>query len=143
MDWLEWRSRRYSADPLVKYALSWLRERQPRPGEMVFCHGDVNPTNFLVTGGHITGIVDWEFASLRDDPLGEVEFFCWLYDGELVKLGFTSEFCKALGRDEEELKWFFARAWFGITFTGDDTDPKVFQKRRTNLARCVGFTRVG
>jgi len=28
----------------------------------VFTHGDLNPANILVRGGHVVGIIDWEFA---------------------------------------------------------------------------------
>lgn len=139
MNWILRRARTHKGDPLYEYALKWLKERQPKPGKLIFCHGDVNPTNFLVSNGRISGVVDWEFASLRDNPLGEVEFFCWLYDGELVRRGFTSEYCKAVGGDEEELEWFFARSWFGMTFAHDDTSFAKYHFWCSNLARCVGY----
>ncbi|KAK1763750.1 hypothetical protein QBC33DRAFT_580912 [Phialemonium atrogriseum] len=36
------------------------RERRDSPGAFVLTHGDLTPRNFLVQGGVITGIVDWE-----------------------------------------------------------------------------------
>jgi aminoglycoside phosphotransferase (APT) family kinase protein len=138
--WHERRAQRHRGDPIMNYALSWLRERRPAPQPLVFSHGDVNPSNFLVAECRITGIVDWEFACLRDDPLGEVEFFCWLDDGALVERGFTSAFAEALGRDPDELHWFFALALFGITFSSDEPDPAAFRHHRERLAAHVGYS---
>lgn len=33
-----------------------------------FFHGDMNPTNFLLDKGHITGVVDWEWAGRESLP---------------------------------------------------------------------------
>lgn len=70
--WLDAYSREYVSDPLMNYALSWLRERCPVSRSLVLCHGDPNPQNFLQNNGVIDVAIDWEFACLRDDPLGEL-----------------------------------------------------------------------
>lgn len=65
-------------DPHPVRAFKWLEEMQEyllrlssrtyvaglldpvRPAPVVLCHGDLNPTNIMVQGGKITGIIDWE-----------------------------------------------------------------------------------
>jgi aminoglycoside phosphotransferase (APT) family kinase protein len=35
-------------------------------GGPALVHGDIAPHNYLVSNGHVTGIVDWEFAHIGD-----------------------------------------------------------------------------
>ncbi len=37
-----------------------------QPARHCLCHGDYNPTNILVRGGAVSGILDWEFAHSGD-----------------------------------------------------------------------------
>lgn len=36
--------------------------QRPEQYSVKFTHADLNASNILVEGGHITGIIDWEFA---------------------------------------------------------------------------------
>ena len=49
----------------------WLLDNEPSQREFVFSHGDYNPMNVLVSGGGISGVVDWEAAGidLREQDL--------------------------------------------------------------------------
>jgi aminoglycoside phosphotransferase (APT) family kinase protein len=65
------------ADPEIVYALAWLRAHAPEAVERtVLVQGDTGPGNFVAAGGHLTGLVDWEFAHLGDamDDLAWVEY---------------------------------------------------------------------
>ena len=65
------------ADPEIVYALTWLRAHVPEAvGRTVLVQGDTGPGNFVVADGHLTGLVDWEFAHLGDamDDLAWLEY---------------------------------------------------------------------
>jgi aminoglycoside phosphotransferase (APT) family kinase protein len=47
--------------------VAWLIERRPpEPGRRVICHGDFHPQNILVSGGAVTGVIDWPNAIVAD-----------------------------------------------------------------------------
>lgn len=48
---------------------AWLGEFHARTGAV---HGDFWPRNVLLTDGQVTGVVDWEHASLRGEPWRDV-----------------------------------------------------------------------
>ncbi len=83
--WHEEKSERFRNDPMRNYSFSWLREHQPQSRPLVMSHGDPNPTNFLRAGGQITGVVDWEFACLTDEPLGGLFRVNWLYERQELR----------------------------------------------------------
>ena len=132
--WYERRSRPHLSDALVLYALSWLSERKPASWPLVLCHGDVNPCNFLMEDGHITGIVDWEFACLRDDPLSDLACVPWLFERPDI----ADIFCHCLGRDASEMEWFLVSSKFGACYAGDQSNP-VQDDSRARLAEMVGY----
>ena len=83
--WLDENSRTFRNDPLVQYSLSWLSERRPNARPLTFCHGDPNPQNFLHKNGVIYAAIDWEFACLKNDPLGEILCVGWLHQKPELK----------------------------------------------------------
>ncbi len=132
--WFERMVKPEAKDALYERALAWLKEKQPAKRALVFAHGDANPGNFLVRDDAISGVVDWEFAGLSDDPFSEIGFFVWLHDGQLAK-PLAQELSDVLQRDIKETKWYFVRAWLGITFLGTDPASELFQLRREVLAQ--------
>lgn len=55
-------------------AVTWLVEHQPTPpAQLAICHGDTQPNNLLLTGGEITGVIDWSQA-LVTDPAFDVGY---------------------------------------------------------------------
>jgi aminoglycoside phosphotransferase (APT) family kinase protein len=64
-------------DPEIVYALAWLRRHPPAAvARTVLVQGDTGPGNFVVDGGRVTGLVDWEFAHVGDpmDDLAWLEY---------------------------------------------------------------------
>ena len=54
-------------DPLLTAGFVWLRGTAPADGgRPSLVQGDTGPGNFLHEGGHITAVVDWEFAHFGD-----------------------------------------------------------------------------
>jgi aminoglycoside phosphotransferase (APT) family kinase protein len=64
-------------DPLITWALRWLRTNVPDDGDwpVVLVHGDAGPGNFLYEDDHVVAVMDWEMAHYGDlhDDLG------WVY----------------------------------------------------------------
>jgi aminoglycoside phosphotransferase (APT) family kinase protein len=61
--------RRVAIGPLAGLApsMAWLLEhRPPEPARRVICHGDFHPRNILVSGGVVTGVIDWPNAMVAD-----------------------------------------------------------------------------
>ena len=64
-------------EPEIGYALAWLQAHAPEVvARTVLVQGDTGPGNFVAAGGHLTALVDWEFAHLGDpmDDLAWVEY---------------------------------------------------------------------
>jgi aminoglycoside phosphotransferase (APT) family kinase protein len=51
----------------LRAAAWWLRDNLPDPpSRAVLVHGDFRPANLLVDKGHVTALLDWEFAHVGD-----------------------------------------------------------------------------
>ena len=62
-------------DPLIDLALDWLDANVPAPsGSPVLVHGDAGPGNFMFEAGHLTALLDWEFAH-PGDPMEDFGWF--------------------------------------------------------------------
>lgn len=62
-----YREGEHGPDPLLEFALRWLRAHVPdadRPVAIV--QGDTGPGNFLFEGGRVTAVLDWELAHPGD-----------------------------------------------------------------------------
>jgi len=47
--------------------MRWLlSHRPPEPGRLAICHGDFHPQNVLMSGGIVTGVLDWPNAVIAD-----------------------------------------------------------------------------
>ncbi len=53
-------------EPLLTYALGWLRAHAPVAAETVLVHGDYRTGNLLFGDDAITGVLDWELAAPGD-----------------------------------------------------------------------------
>ena len=68
--------------PLLTEAVLWLRRGLPATDEITLVHGDYRTGNFLVDGGRIAAIVDWEMVHLGD-PMEDLGWACMtLWRGE-------------------------------------------------------------
>ena len=130
--WAESKSADLAGDPLRAYCLQWLRERRPPSGPIVVSHGDPNPGNILVEHGRITGVVDWEFACLTDDPLAALMRVTWMYHSESVR----PVFCGAMGRSVDDLTWHIALGLFRELYLRRHGDQAA---RRAELAAMIGY----
>lgn len=63
------------ANPALEYALRRMELRAPATPEPVLCHSDLRTGNYMVDGGELTGILDWEFACWSD-PMEDIAWFC-------------------------------------------------------------------
>lgn len=59
----------------VAAGLDWLAEHAPDPGGTGIVHRDFRTGNFLVEGGALSAILDWEFAG-AGDPHEDIGWFC-------------------------------------------------------------------
>lgn len=61
--------------PALEWGLRWLERHAPPKGPLVLCHHDFRTGNYLVDGGRVAGILDWEFAGWSD-PHEDIGWFC-------------------------------------------------------------------
>jgi aminoglycoside phosphotransferase (APT) family kinase protein len=98
-------------------------------GPPVLCHADLDARNWLVRGGRITGIIDWEGIGVRD-PAADVMVAWKLHSAQA-----TSVFRDRLGVDDAT--WARARGWaiaqaasaLGY-YTMENNAPLVVEARR-------------
>ena len=64
--------------PLLSLAFRALRRHaaEPEPAELVLCHGDVGPRNFLHDGRRVTALLDWEFWHVGE-PFDDLAWWIW------------------------------------------------------------------
>lgn len=64
--------------PVLEYALKWLRENHYVPERIAFCWGDCRMPNTLYNSdGDVVALLDWEFAYLGD-PISDLAWFLFL-----------------------------------------------------------------
>ncbi len=63
------------ARPALDYALSWLDSNAPHTRQLCLVHGDFRTGNYMIEDGHLSAILDWEFAHWGD-PLEDIGWFC-------------------------------------------------------------------
>jgi aminoglycoside phosphotransferase (APT) family kinase protein len=61
--------------PVVEWGMRWLETHTPPPAAPVLCHRDFRTGNYLLDGGALTAILDWEFAGWGD-PHEDIGWFC-------------------------------------------------------------------
>ncbi len=61
--------------PVLEWGIRWLETHILPPAEPVLCHHDFRTGNYLLDGGTLTSILDWEFAGWGD-PHEDIGWFC-------------------------------------------------------------------
>jgi aminoglycoside phosphotransferase (APT) family kinase protein len=61
--------------PVLEWGMRWLETHLPPPAAPVLCHHDFRTGNYLLDGGELTAILDWEFAGWGD-PHEDIGWFC-------------------------------------------------------------------
>lgn len=85
--------------PALEYVLAWLDRNAPEPKAIALVHGDLRTGNYMVDGGRLTAILDWEFCHWGDprEDLGWFIARCWRFGndqkvaGGISKLAFLLE----------------------------------------------------
>lgn len=64
-----------STQPVIEWGLRWLELNAPQDETTCLCHCDFRTGNIMIDEGHITGILDWEFADCSS-PLEDLGWYC-------------------------------------------------------------------
>lgn len=87
--------------PALELVLAELRRQRPEQSERItLVHGDPKPGNFAFVGGEVTGVFDWELATIGD-PLSDLGWTetLWVTPNSITGLP------GALSRDEFIARW--------------------------------------
>ena len=106
--------------PVLELGSRWLARSRPSMDEWVVVHGDFRMGNFLVDGGGLHGVLDWELAHMGD-PAEDIGWLCaraWRFGGPgrvggFGKLDqFLTAYASASGRtvDVDRVRWWEAYA---------------------------------
>ena len=63
------------AHPVLEYAINRMEDLAPSITRLALCHRDFRTGNYMVDGGRLTGILDFEFAGWSD-PYEDLGWFC-------------------------------------------------------------------
>lgn len=77
------------ARPALEYVLTWLHDNDPGSEDLTLVHGDYRTGNYLVAEGHLSAILDWEFAHWGD-PHEDIGWFtakCWRFGANSLESG--------------------------------------------------------
>ena len=77
------------AYPALEWALRWCERNAPATFDITLIHRDYRTGNYLVDGGKLTGVLDWEFAGWGDprEDLGWFTARCWRFSGVDLEAG--------------------------------------------------------
>lgn len=75
--------------PVLEFALNWLEDNMPPANPTVLCHTDYRTGNYMVAGGELSAILDWEFASFSDpdEDIGWMIAPCWRFGNDELAVG--------------------------------------------------------
>ncbi len=67
--------------PALEYGLRWCERHAPAASGVTLIHRDYRTGNYLVDGGRLCGVLDWEFAGWGDprEDLGWFTARCWRF----------------------------------------------------------------
>ena len=77
----------------LEWGLRWCELNAPVEEETTFIHRDYRTGNYLVHKGHLSGVLDWEFAAFGN-PLEDVGWIfakCWRFAGKHLPCGGIAE----------------------------------------------------
>lgn len=103
-------------DPVVDEAYAWVASREPDPVRPRLVHGDYRIGNCLIHEGRISGVLDWELASVGDPRFDLAYTSLGWYSGNFVLPG--SHLLGAVA----ETGWFHERY---TELTGLECDAEV------------------
>jgi len=71
----DWLDRLAAPRPVLEWALRRLELTAPARSRIVLCHRDFRTGNYMVDGGRLAGVLDWEFAAWGE-PEEDIGWFC-------------------------------------------------------------------
>lgn len=86
------------ARPVLEYVLAWLDRHAPEPEAVTLVHGDFRTGNYMVDGGRLTAVLDWEFCHWGD-PREDIGWFiarCWRFGNDGKVAGGIAKFAALL-----------------------------------------------
>jgi aminoglycoside phosphotransferase (APT) family kinase protein len=89
----DWLDRLKLSRPGLEWALRWCELHIPKSRETVLIHRDFRTGNYMVDHGHLTAILDWEFACWGD-PMFDLGWFmaeCWRFSRPDLEAGGVGE----------------------------------------------------
>ena len=95
------------AYPVLEWGLRWCELNAPGNEETTFIHRDYRTGNYLVEGGHLAGVLDWEFSGFGNpyEDVGWICAKCWRFGQDRYVCGgvadaddFLAAYEKASGR---------------------------------------------
>ena len=93
--------------PALEFVLAWLDANAPPARQLALVHSDFRTGNYMVDGGRLTGILDWEFAHWGDpdEDIGWIAARCWRFGNDRLAAGgiaplevFLDAYAAAAGR---------------------------------------------
>lgn len=75
--------------PALEYVLTWLYDNDPGSDQLTLIHGDFRTGNYLVSDGHLSAVLDWEFAHWGDphEDIGWFTASCWRFGQDHLPAG--------------------------------------------------------
>jgi len=90
--------------PMIDYAGRWLMDHLPRQFESTLVHNDFRNGNFMVDGGGINAVLDWEIAHIGD-PMRDLGWICtnsWRFGKTELPVGGFGEYADLFAGYEDE-----------------------------------------
>ncbi|HSC23104.1 MAG TPA: phosphotransferase family protein [Casimicrobiaceae bacterium] len=100
------------AYPALECGLRWCDVHAPKARAVTLVHRDYRTGNYLVDGGRLSGVLDWEFAGLGDprEDLGWFTARCWRFAAPEREAGGIAALEPFLDGYESVAGWRIARA---------------------------------
>jgi aminoglycoside phosphotransferase (APT) family kinase protein len=75
--------------PAMEWGLRWCEMHAPEPWDTTLIHRDYRTGNYLVDGGRLTAVLDWEFAGWGDarEDIGWFTARCWRFGAHAREAG--------------------------------------------------------
>lgn len=108
-----WLDTQATPEPCLEWGLRWLERHAPPLGPLVLCHNDFRTGNYLVAEGHVSAILDWEFAGWGD-PLADIGWFC----APCWRFGARSAAAGGIGGPEDLLRGYEAESGASVDRAG-------------------------
>lgn len=82
-EYRSWLDKLDDAYPALEWGLRWCERHAPATFDIALIHRDYRTGNYLVDGGRLTGVLDWEFAGWGDprEDIGWLTARCWRFSG--------------------------------------------------------------